>query len=140
MRVIESNSYEDTFELGKSLAENARPGMVFALNPDLGCGKTVLTKGFAEGLGVKDHVSSPTFTIVMEYTDGRIPFYHFDVYRIGDIEEMYEIGYEDYFSEGVCFVEWAELIEPLLPDDAIKITIEKDPEKGFDYRKITIED
>ena len=104
-------------------------------------GKTVFTQGFAKGLGVTEHVNSPTFTIVQEYEDGRLPFYHFDVYRIGDIEEMDEIGYEDYFyGEGVCLIEWAELIEELLPKKRTEILIEKDLEKGFDYRKITVEE
>ena len=104
-------------------------------------GKTVFTQGFARGLGVKEHVNSPTFTIVQEYGEGRLPFYHFDVYRIGDIEEMDEIGYEDYFyGEGVCLIEWAELIEELLPENRIAVRIEKDLEKGFDYRKITVEE
>ena len=104
-------------------------------------GKTVFTQGFARGLGVTEHVNSPTFTIVQEYGDGRLPFYHFDVYRIGDIEEMDEIGYEDYFyGDGVCLIEWAELIEELLPKKRTKILIEKDLEKGFDYRKITVEE
>ena len=106
----------------------------------MGTGKTVFTQGVAVGLGIKEPVNSPTFTIVQEYEDGRLPFYHFDVYRIGDIEEMEEIGYDDYFfGEGLCLIEWAELIEELIPEGAISITIEKDLEKGFDYRKITVE-
>lgn len=85
-------------------------------------------------------MNSPTFTIIQEYEEGRLPFYHFDVYRIGDIEEMEEIGYDDYFfGDGVCLIEWAELIEELLPEQVISVTIEKNPEKGFDYRKITVE-
>ena len=116
-------------------------GTVYTLTGDLGVGKTVFTQGFAKGLGVTEHVNSPTFTIVQEYEDGRLPFYHFDVYRIGDIEEMDEIGYEDYFyGEGVCLIEWAELIEELLPKKRTEILIEKDLEKGFDYRKITVEE
>ena len=106
---------------------------------DLGVGKTVFTQGVAAGLEIKDHINSPTFTIVQVYEEGRLPFYHFDVYRIGDPEEMEEIGYEDYFyGEGVCFVEWANLIEELMPENTVTVTIEKNPEKGFDYRKITI--
>lgn len=140
-RVIESFSPEDTFKLGESLGKEAHKGMIFCLNGDLGVGKTVFTQGFSKGLGICEPINSPTFTIVQEYHDGRLPFYHFDVYRIGDITEMDEIGYEDYFfGEGVCFIEWAELIEELLPDNVVRITIEKDLEKGFDYRRITITD
>lgn len=138
--IFETNSEKETYELGKSLGENALPGQVYALLGDLGVGKTVFTKGFAAGLGVTDHVSSPTFTIVQVYEDGRMPFYHLDVYRIGDIEEMYEIGYEDcFYGEGVSLVEWANLIEELMPEDTITITIDKDLEKGFDYRRIEVQ-
>ena len=140
-RVIESFSPEDTFKLGESLGKEAHKGMIFCLNGDLGVGKTVFTQGFSKGLGISEPINSQTFTIVQEYHGGRLPFYHFDVYRIGDITEMDEIGYEDYFfGEGVCFIEWAELIEELLPDNVVRITIEKDLEKGFDYRRITIVD
>ena len=136
---IESNSAEETFALGKQCGEKAAAGQVYCLYGDLGVGKTVFTKGFAPGLGIKEPVNSPTFTIVQEYEDGRLPFYHFDVYRIGDIEEMEEIGYDDYFfGKGICLIEWAELIEELLPESIIAITIEKNPEKGFDYRRISI--
>jgi tRNA threonylcarbamoyladenosine biosynthesis protein TsaE len=132
---------EDTYELGTKLGEKAEPGQVFCLLGDLGTGKTVFTQGFAKGLGITEPVSSPTFTIVQVYEEGKLPFYHFDVYRIEDIEEMYEIGYEDYFyGQGVCLIEWSNLIEELLPIDRKVITIEKDLEKGFDYRKITIEE
>ena len=121
------------------LGRKAVPGTVYTLTGDLGMGKTVFTQGFAKGLGVTEHVNSPTFTIVQEYEDGRLPFYHFDVYRIGDIEEMDEIGYEDYFyGDGVCLIEWANLIEEILPEEYTEIRIEKDLEKGFDYRKITV--
>ena len=138
---IDSFKWEDTFELGKQLGENAKPGDVYCLNGDLGVGKTVFTQGFAQGLGIEEAVNSPTFTIVQVYEEGRIPFYHFDVYRIADIEEMYEIGYEEYFfGEGVCFIEWATLIEELLPKHRTIITIEKNLEQGFDYRQITIEE
>lgn len=140
MQVFESYSAKETFELGKSLGESAIAGQVICLNGDLGVGKTVFTQGFAKGLMIEESINSPTFTIVQEYHEGRMPFYHFDVYRIGDISEMDEIGYEDYFyGEGVCFIEWACLIEEILPDNCIKITIEKDLDKGFDYRRITIE-
>lgn len=140
MMVIETNSAEETFQLGEKLGRLAIPGQIYTLNGDLGVGKTVFTQGVARGLGIKEPVNSPTFTIVQEYEDGRMPFYHFDVYRIGDLEEMEEIGYDDYFfGDGICLIEWAELIEELLPDSIISVTIEKNPEKGFDYRKITID-
>ena len=134
----ESFSAEETYALGKKLGEEASPGMIYRMTGDLGVGKTVFTKGFAVGLGVTDTVNSPTFTIVQEYK-GRLPFYHFDVYRIEEPEEMEEIGYEDYFfGEGVCMIEWAELIEELLPKEAVKICISKDLQKGTDYRLITV--
>ncbi len=139
--VIESYSPEETGKLGRKLGENAKPGEVYTLIGDLGVGKTVLTQGIADGLGITEAICSPTFTIVQVYEEGRIPFYHFDVYRIGDIEEMDEIGYEDYFyGDGLCMIEWANLIEEILPDTYKEITIEKDLEKGFDYRKITIKE
>lgn len=138
--IIETNSAKETFLLGEKLGRQAAAGQIYTLNGDLGVGKTVFTQGVAAGLGIAEPVNSPTFTIIQEYEGGRLPFYHFDVYRIGDIEEMEEIGYDDYFfGEGVCLIEWAELIEELLPENIISITIEKKPEKGFDYRKITIE-
>lgn len=138
--VIETNSERETLELGRRLAQRARPGQVYSLIGDLGVGKTVLTKGMAEGLGIVEPVSSPTFTIVQIYEEGRLPFYHFDVYRISDPEEMEEIGYEDYFyGTGVCLVEWANLIGELMPEGTVEIRIEKDLERGFDYRRITIE-
>lgn len=138
-KTIETTSPEETFAVGRQLGLSAKPGELYTLDGDLGVGKTVFTKGMAEGLGITEHVNSPTFTIVQIYESGRLPFYHFDVYRIGDIEEMDEIGYEDYFfGDGVCIVEWAELISELLPSTAKKITIEKDLEKGFDYRRINI--
>lgn len=138
--IIESFSEKETREVAKSLGENAKEGQVYCLIGDLGVGKTVFTQGFAEGLEVEDWVNSPTFTIVQEYRDGRLPFYHFDVYRIGDPEEMYEVGFEDYvYGEGVCLIEWANLIEDILPLDAITVRINKDLDKGFDYRRIVIE-
>lgn len=137
--IIESFSEEQTFAFAKELGEKAKKGQIYALDGDLGTGKTVFTKGFAAGLGIKEPVSSPTFTIVQEYDDGRLPLYHFDVYRIGDVEEMEEIGFEDYlYGDGICFIEWAKLVEDLLPKSAVWILIEKDLEKGFDYRKITV--
>ncbi len=137
--IIESFRAEDTFALGKKLGQNAKPGDVYTLVGDLGVGKTVFTQGLAEGLGIAEPVSSPTFTIVQVYEEGRLPLYHFDVYRIGDVSEMDEIGYEDYFyGEGVSLIEWADLITEILPERYTRICIEKDLEKGFDYRKITV--
>ena len=139
--IFESFSETDTFELGVKIGKEAKPGDVFTLLGDLGVGKTALTKGVAQGLEITEPICSPTFTIVQVYEEGRIPFYHFDVYRIGDVEEMDEIGYEDYFyGDGVTFIEWANLIEEILPSRYYRITIEKDLEKGFDYRRITIDD
>lgn len=138
--IYETNSEKGTFELGKNLGEQAKAGQIFCLNGDLGVGKTVFTQGFAKGLGIEENVNSPTFTIIQVYEEGRIPLYHFDVYRIGDPEEMYEIGYEEYFfGEGVCLIEWSKLIEELIPEEAINIEIDKNLEKGLDYRKITVE-
>ncbi len=136
--MIETAGEQETFDAGYSIGKEAKPGTVYALLGDLGVGKTVFTKGVAAGLSVKEQVNSPTFTIVQVYESGRLPFYHFDVYRIGDLEEMDEIGYEDYFyGEGVCLVEWAGLIKELMPPETVWVTIEKDLEKGFDYRRIT---
>lgn len=138
-KIVETYSPEETFRLGESFGKQAVPGQIYTLKGDLGTGKTVFTQGFASGLGIREPVSSPTFTIVQVYEEGRLPFYHFDVYRIADPEEMDEIGYEDYFfGEGVCLIEWAELIGELIPEDAVHVTIEKNLEKGFDYRKIEI--
>ncbi len=140
MNSYESVSPEETYNIGKKLGEETEKGKIYCLNGDLGVGKTVFTQGFAKGLGITEPINSPTFTIVQIYEEGRMPFYHFDVYRIGDISEMDEIGYEDYFyGEGVCLIEWAELIEEILPEDIVTISIKKDLEKGFDYRNITVE-
>lgn len=139
MMVIETNSAKETFELGVQIGQKCVPGEVYTLIGDLGVGKTVFTQGLAKGLEIDEPISSPTFTIVQVYEEGRLPFYHFDVYRIGDVEEMDEIGYDDYiYGQGVCLIEWANLIEEILPKKRKEITIEKDLEKGFDYRKITI--
>lgn len=139
-KVIETNSPEETFALGEKLGREAKAGDVYTLIGDLGVGKTVFTQGVAKGLGIEETVSSPTFTIVQVYEEGRLPFYHFDVYRIGDVEEMDEIGYEDYFyGDGVCFIEWADLIREIIPAGHTRIEIEKNLEIGFDYRRITIE-
>ena len=137
--VIETNSPEETFRVGKELGEKAYAGQVFTLTGDLGVGKTVFTQGLAKGLGIEEPVNSPTFTIVQEYDGGRLPFYHFDVYRIGDVEEMEEVGFDDYvMGEGVSLIEWADLISEILPEKRTEILIEKDLERGFDYRRITV--
>lgn len=140
LEIVESYSPEDTFSLGERLGAQCEPGTVYTLLGDLGVGKTVFTQGLARGLGISEPVNSPTFTILQVYEEGRLPFYHFDVYRICDVEEMEEIGYEDcVYGQGVCLIEWANLIEEILPERFVQITIEKDLEMGFDYRKITIE-
>lgn len=137
--IYETNSAQETFALARKLGECASPGTVYTLDGELGVGKTVFAQGLACGLGIEEPVSSPTFTIVQEYDGGRMPFYHFDVYRIGDIEEMDEIGCDDYFyGQGVCLIEWAERIFELLPENRTQLLIEKDLEKGFDYRRITL--
>ena len=139
--VIETRSPEETFRLGEELGRKAVPGQVFTLTGDLGVGKTVFTQGLAKGLGIEEPVNSPTFTIVQVYEEGRLPFYQFDVYRIGDVEEMEEVGFEDYvMGDGVSLIEWADLIEEILPEKRTRILIEKDLEQGFDYRKITVEE
>jgi tRNA threonylcarbamoyladenosine biosynthesis protein TsaE len=139
--IIETRSAEETYQLGIEIGQKAKKGQVYTLVGDLGVGKTVFTQGLAKGLEIDEPISSPTFTIVQVYDEGRLPFYHFDVYRIGDISEMDEIGFEDYvYGEGVSLIEWANLIEEILPEERIAITIEKDLDTGFDYRKITIEE
>ena len=136
---IETYSEKETYRLGEILGQKARPGQVYSLSGDLGTGKTVLTQGMAAGLGILEPVNSPTFTILQVYEEGRMPFYHFDVYRIGDLEEMEEIGYEDcFYGEGISLVEWGDLIRELMPPETVWISIEKDLEKGFDYRRIRI--
>ncbi len=137
---IETYSEQETRAFGERLGEKAGAGQVYALEGELGAGKTVLAQGVATGLGIKEPVCSPTFTILQIYEGGRLPLYHFDVYRIEDIDEMEEVGYDDYFyGEGVCLIEWSDLIAALLPPQAIRIRIERDLKQGFDYRKITIE-
>ena len=137
--IIETKSPEETFRVGMRLGQKAAAGQVFTLTGDLGVGKTVFTQGLARGLGIVEPVSSPTFTIVQVYDEGRLPFYHFDVYRIGYVEEMDEVGFDDYImGDGVSLIEWADLIEEILPEKRTEVLIEKDLEQGFDYRKITI--
>ena len=137
--ILETNSPQETFSAGRKLGEKAFPGQVITLTGDLGVGKTVFTQGLAKGLGIEEPVNSPTFTIVQVYDEGRLPLYHFDVYRIGDIEEMDEVGFEEYvMGDGVSLIEWANLIEEILPENRTEVIIEKDLEKGFDYRKIII--
>ena len=138
--LMESSSPEETYDIGRRLGQLAEPGDIVTLSGDLGTGKTVFAKGFAEGLGIADDVTSPTFTIIKEYTDGRIPLAHFDAYRIADPDEMYAIGYEDYLSgDFICLIEWPEMIEELIPGDALRVRLEKDLEKGFDYRRIILD-
>ena len=138
---IDSYNENDTFVLGKKIGSEANPGDIYLLIGDLGVGKTVFTQGLATGLDINEPIVSPTFTIIQEYTTGRLPLYHYDVYRIADVEELEEIGYEDnFYGNGICLIEWANLIEELIPESAKKITILKDLEKGFDFRKIIIEE
>ncbi|MBQ9504190.1 MAG: tRNA (adenosine(37)-N6)-threonylcarbamoyltransferase complex ATPase subunit type 1 TsaE [Lachnospiraceae bacterium] len=139
--IFESDSDEMTYDFARSLGEKAEAGQVYALNGELGAGKTVFAKGFAEGLGVTERVNSPTYTILHSYLSGRLPFHHFDVYRIAEPEEMEETGYEDcFYAGGVSLVEWAEQIREILPENTIFVNISKAPEKGAGYRRIEIDD
>ena len=141
MPKFQSESPEDTFSIGESMGKSIEKGSVIALTGDLGSGKTVFTKGFAKGLMIAGEITSPTFNILKSYSGGRLPLHHFDVYRIGDISEMDEIGYEDcFYGDGVCLIEWAELIEELLPESYVRVSIRKDPLKGFDFREIETDD
>lgn len=138
---IETNSYEETGQIGFRIGQQLKKGDIISLTGDLGVGKTVFTQGVARGLGITEPICSPTFTLIQEYEDGRIPLYHFDVYRIEGPWDMDDLGYEEYFyGEGACLVEWGNLIEELFPENTVYVTIEKNLEKGFDYRKITISD
>ena len=137
--ITESYSEEETFAIGSMLGREAEAGQIYCLDGDLGAGKTVFARGFADGLGIHEPVTSPTFTIIKEYRGGKLPLFHFDVYRIGDPGEMEAIGYEEYFfGDGVCLVEWSELISELIPDDAIRVIIRKGLTKGLDFREIEI--
>lgn len=136
---LESFTSDDTFKLGEMIGKAANAGLVITLTGDLGVGKTVFAKGIASGLNIQEDISSPTFTIVQVYDDGRLPLYHFDVYRIEDEDEMYEVGYEDYFyGDGVSLIEWADQIRDLIPSNHLRVVIEKNLDKGFDYRRISI--
>ncbi len=137
--IFESNSPEETFKIARQLGKQAKPGEIYCLSGELGVGKTVFSQGFASGLGIAEDINSPTFTILQTYESGKMPLYHFDVYRLGDAGEMEEIGYDDYFfGEGVCLIEWAELILEILPADRKNVRIEKALNKSYDYRKITV--
>ena len=137
--IYESFDEQNTYAFAKALGEKAKAGEVYALSGDLGVGKTVFSKGFAAGLGIGETVNSPTFTILQIYESGRLPLYHFDVYRIEDAEEMEEVGLDEYlYGEGVCLIEWADRIREILPEDTKRIVIEKNPEKGTEYRRIIL--
>lgn len=137
--IYESMSASDTAAFAEDFAKKLLPGDVLCMRGGLGAGKTAFVQGLAKGLGVRQIPGSPTFTIMNCY-DGKYPLYHFDVYRIVDPEEMYEIGYDEYIGgDGICVIEWAELIEDILPEERYEITIERDYEKGEDYRRITTE-
>lgn len=139
--IIETKNKKQTEQIGINIGRNVKKGQILCINGELGVGKTVITKGIAKGLCIDDNITSPTFTIVNEYDEGNMPMYHFDVYRISDPDEMYEIGFEDYlFGNGICVIEWAEIIEDIIPDNSIWINISKDLSKGLEYRLIEIKD
>ena len=139
--IFYSNSAIETENFAKKLAQKAKTGNIYCLNGDLGAGKTAFAKGFAKGLGIEDDIVSPTFTLINEYFSGNLPLYHFDVYRIQDITEMQDTGYEEYFyGDGICLIEWSVLIKELIPASAISISIERDLSIGENYRKIKMED
>ena len=136
--VIESFNTNDTENIGKSIALNSKKGDIYCLEGDLGVGKTIFVKGFAKGLNIKENITSPTFNIVNEYY-GNFKMYHFDMYRISSLDEIYDVGYEEYFfSEGICLIEWASVVLEIIPKNAKWINIQKDIEKDINYRKITI--
>ena len=133
-----SESSEQTEKIAYDVAAFLEPGDVVCLGGDLGAGKTVFAKGLMKALGVEGYVTSPTFTIVNEYS-GRYPIYHFDVYRINDVDEMFEIGFEEYiYGEGISIIEWADNIREILPPSRLSIDIKKDLQKGENYREIEI--
>jgi len=139
MLTYETHSPEETYETGRRMAADLPAGTVIALDGDLGAGKTVFTKGFAEGLGIEELVTSPTFTILQEYGGGRLPLYHFDTYRIEDPDEMIETGLTEYlYGSGICIIEWADNIGELLPENCIRIRIERDAGFGDSFRRITV--
>lgn len=139
IKIIESHGEKETWQVGFDMGEAAQEGTVICLDGDLGVGKTVFTAGFACGLGIKTPICSPTFTILQVYEEGRIPLYHFDVYRIADPSEMDEIGFDEYaFGKGACLIEWGSMISDILPEGTVYVNIKKDLEKGFDYREISI--
>lgn len=138
MKEFKTFSQEETIEIGKALGRLLNTGDIVCINGDLGTGKTVFTNGIAKSLGIKEHITSPTFTIVNEYS-GRVPFYHFDVYRISDSEEMFEIGFEEYlYGEGIVVIEWADIIKDILPEEVVQVTIKKNLDLGIDARIIEI--
>ena len=138
--ILDSYSEKDTEAIAEDLARKSAPGDIYALVGDLGVGKTAFAKGFARGLGIDEPIVSPTFTIVQIYEGGKMPLYHFDVYRLGDESEMDEIGYEDcFYGEGVSLVEWADTVRSVMPQKTVWITVEKDLTRGTDYRRITID-
>ena len=138
MQIVETHSEAETRAIGQELGSQAKPGQVYCLYGDLGVGKTAFSKGFASGMGVTADVVSPTFTIVHEYI-GRLPLCHFDIYRLGSEDELWDIGWDDYTGgDKVCLVEWADLLPEAMPPDAYWICIEKDLTQGVEYRKITI--
>lgn len=139
MEIIETRTSEETFQLGKRLGETAQRGDIYALVGDLGVGKTVFSKGFAEGLAIDEVISSPTFTLINEYQGGRLPLYHFDIYRIEEAEELDAIGFQDYiYGDGVCLVEWANRTPEIFPEHTVWIKIEKDYMQE-DYRKVSVD-
>ena len=139
--IRETHNETETYNFAYELAKEAKPGQVYCLNGDLGVGKTVFARGFGAGLGIREPIVSPTFTILKEYDEGRLPLYHFDVYRIGSSDEMEEVGFFDKLDrgDGVCLIEWSVLIEDVIPAEAISVEILKKNEKGFDYRRIIID-
>jgi len=139
--IIETFSSDNTKQVGFNLGKKAKKNDVFCLTGNLGVGKTVFSKGFAQGLLLEEDITSPTFTIVNEYKNGRLPFYHFDVYRLESSDDIFDLGFDEYiFGDGVCLVEWAEIIKEAIPQNAVWVTIEKNLSKGENYRLIKIDE